>query len=223
MGMVPDIRIAAPRDEPTLRTELREAIEYSAGPTVIRYPKTPLGDDIPTIRTVGGVDVVAEPDPDTKVDVLVVAVGATATSVLEAAGAIRSAGFTVRVVDPRWVTPVDPGLFELARLADLVVTVEDGVVDGGVGSRLSQSLRDAGIDVPTREIGIPARFLAQGKVKDVQASVGLTVLDIGRRIVEWSARIHGAVEHDEGNHGDGRDDLDRTRLAGPDESRQRGD
>ena len=223
MGMVPDIRIAAPRDEPTLRSELREAIEHGDGPTVIRYPKTPLGDDIPAIRTVGGVDVVAEPDADTKVDVLVVAVGATATSVLEAAGAIRSAGFTVRVVDPRWVTPVDPGLFTLARLADLVVTVEDGVVDGGVGSRLSQSLRDAGIDVPTREIGIPARFLAQGKVKDVQASVGLTVLDIGRRIVEWSARIHGAVGHDEDNHGDGRDDLDRTRLAGPDESRQRGD
>jgi 1-deoxy-D-xylulose-5-phosphate synthase len=223
MGMVPGIRIAAPRDEPTLRAELGEAIEYGDGPTVLRYPKTPLGDDIPALRTVSGVDVIAEPDTDVKVDVLVVAVGATAASVLEAAGAVRNAGFTVRVVDPRWVTPVDPGLLELARLADLVVTVEDGVVDGGVGSRLSQSLRDAGIDVPTREIGIPARFLAQGKVKDVQASVGLTVLDIGRRIVEWSARIQGAAEHDESNQGDGRDDLDRTRLTRPDESRQRGD
>ena len=57
--------------------------------------------------------------------------------------------------------------------------------------RLAQALRAADIDVPTREIGVPARFLAHGKVKDVQASVGLTVLDIGRRIVEWSARIQG--------------------------------
>ena len=55
----------------------------------------------------------------------------------------RQAGYTVRVVDPRWVTPVDPALVELARQAALVVTVEDGVVVGGVGSRVAQALRDA--------------------------------------------------------------------------------
>jgi len=219
---VPGIRIAAPRDEPTLRAALREAIAHGDGPTVLRYPKTPLGDDIPAVRTIGGVDVVADPDADPRgpVDVLVVAVGAMCATALEAAGAIRSAGFTVRVVDPRWVTPVDPALLELAVQAGLVVTIEDGVVDGGVGSRIAQALNAAEIDVPTRQIGVPARFLAHGKVKDVQAGVGLTVLDIGRRIVEWSARVQGATEHEGSSQGDRRDDLDR---AAPDESRQRGD
>jgi len=194
LGMVPGIRIAAPRDEATLRAELSEAVEHAGGPTVVRFPKTPLGPDLPAIRQAGGVDVLAEPGPDDDVDAFVVAVGATAADVLDASTAIRQAGYTVRVVDPRWVTPVDPALLDLARRAALVVTVEDGVVVGGVGSRLAQALREAGIDVPTRELGIPPKFLAHGKVADVRAQVGLTVQDIGRRIVEWSALVQRGSE-----------------------------
>jgi 1-deoxy-D-xylulose-5-phosphate synthase len=221
LGVVPGIRIAAPRDEPTLRAELREAIDYADGPTVVRYPKTPLGDDLPAVRVVGGVDVLSEPAPDTDVDVLVVAFGGVVATVLEAVNSVRQAGFTVRVVDPRWITPVDPGLLTLARQAQLVVTVEDGVVEGGAGSRTTQALRAADIDVVTREIGVPTRFLAHGKVKDVQAGVGLTALDIGRRIVEWSARVQGGADQGGSVHADERADLDRTGAT--DESRQRGD
>jgi 1-deoxy-D-xylulose-5-phosphate synthase len=226
LGMVPGIRIAAPRDEPTLRAEFSEAIAHDSGPTVIRYPKTPLGADIPALRRVGCVDVLEESAPDQPTDVLVVAVGATAATVIDAAVAVRNAGFTIRVVDPRWVTPVDPGLLALARQSSLVVTVEDGVVDGGVGARLAQALRVAGIDVPTREIGVPARFLDHGKVRDVQASVGLTVLDIGRRIVEWSALILGTVASEDATDtaaaSSQRPDV-RAEDAFSDESTKRGD
>jgi 1-deoxy-D-xylulose-5-phosphate synthase len=194
LGTVPGIRIAAPRDEATLRAELGEAVDYAAGPTVLRFPKTPLGPDLPALRQVGGVDVLAEPGPEAAVDVLVVAVGPTAGDVLDAAAAIGQAGYTVRVVDPRWVTPVDPALLDLARHARLVVTVEDGIAEGGVGSRLAQKLRDAGIDVATRELGIPTKFLPHGKVPDVRAHVGLTIQDVGRRIVEWSALVQGGSE-----------------------------
>ena len=92
LGMVPGIRIAAPRDEPTLRAELREAIAYADGPTVLRYPKTPLGDDIPALRRVVGRRRAGRTDGRRDVDVLVVAIGATRASVLEAAGAVRNAG-----------------------------------------------------------------------------------------------------------------------------------
>jgi 1-deoxy-D-xylulose-5-phosphate synthase len=188
LGIVPGLRIAAPRDEATLRELLGEALEISDGPTVLRFPKTPLGPPIPARRRVGGIDVLDEPAGEGPVDVLLVAVGATASDVLEAAVAVRGAGYTTRVVAPRWVTPVDPGMIDLARAAGLVVTVEDGVASGGVGARISQTLRDTGCDVPAREIGIPVRFLEHGSVPDVRASVGLTVQDIGRRVVEWSAR-----------------------------------
>jgi 1-deoxy-D-xylulose-5-phosphate synthase len=194
LGTVPGIRIAAPRDEATLRAELSEAVEHSAGPTVLRFPKTPLGPELPAIRRAGGVDVLAEPGPEAEVDVLVVAVGATAGDVLDALAAVGQAGYTVRVVDPRWVTPVDPALLDLARRARLVVTVEDGVAEGGVGSRLAQKLRQSGIDVAARELGIPTKFLPHGKVADVRAHVGLTVQDIGRRVVEWSALVQRGSE-----------------------------
>ena len=237
LGLVPGIRIAAPRDGATLRAELREAFAHADGPTVVRYAKTPLGPDLPAQRRVGGVDVLAEP-PDTApqeadpygasgtVDVLLVAVGGTATAVLGAATSVRRAGFSVRVVDPRWVTPIDPALIELSRQAALVVTIEDGVVEGGVGSRLSQALRLAAVDVVTREIGVPTQFLAHGKVKDVQAAVGLTVLDIGRRIVEWSAFVLGTVPTDEDHHSEptSSDQTANQRTGGrASEPHQRGD
>jgi 1-deoxy-D-xylulose-5-phosphate synthase len=189
LGMVPGLRLAAPRDETTLRELLREAVAVSDGPTVLRYPKTPLGAELPALRRVADVDVLAEPDPEAVVDVLVVAVGSMAADALDAADAVRRAGYSVRVIAPRWVNPIDPAVTALAAQSALVVTVEDGVAAGGVGSRVAQTLRESGVDVPTREIGLPVRFLEHGSVADVRASAGLSVQDIGRRIVEWSATV----------------------------------
>jgi 1-deoxy-D-xylulose-5-phosphate synthase len=210
LGMVPGLRIATPRDEDTLRELLREAVAVSDGPTVLRYPKTPIGAALPARRRVGDVDVLAEPAPKAAVDVLVVAVGAIAADVLEAAAAVQSAGYSVRVVAPRWVTPVDPVLCDFADDANLVVTVEDGVVAGGVGARIGQTLRESGRNVPTREIGIPVRFLEHGSVAEVRASAGLTVQDIGRRIVEWSATVP-----DTGDHGVVTDGMTEAEDADP--------
>jgi 1-deoxy-D-xylulose-5-phosphate synthase len=189
LGVVPGLRMAVPRDEQTLRDLLDEAVAVGDGPTVLRFPKTPLGDAVPALRREGHVDVLAEPAPDADVDVLVVAVGALASDVLDAAAGVRRAGYSVRVVAPRWVNPVDPAIVDLAGRAALVVTVEDGVVRGGVGSRISQTLRDAECDVPARDIGIPVRFLEHGSVASVRAAAGLSVQDIARRIVEWAATV----------------------------------
>ena len=191
LGVVPEIRLAAPRDEATLRASLNEAVAWAQGPTVLRFPKTPMGVNIAAVRSVGGVDVLAEPDPASTVDVLLVAVGAQAADALEAADVVRRAGFSVRVVDPRWVIPINASLLQLARRAALVVTVEDGVAVGGAGSRLSQALRADGVDVPAREIGVPTAFLDHGKVPEVRARIGLTAHDVGRRIVEWSVSVLG--------------------------------
>ena len=196
LGVVPGIRIAAPRDEATLRAELDEAVAVSDGPTVVRFPKTPLGVEIPALRSAGGVDVLAEPGADEPADVLIVSIGAMAADVLEAVRAVKQAGYTVRVVDPRWVTPVDPALLELAAASPLVVSVEDGVAVGGAGARLAQAIAESGLDVATRQIGISTTFLAHGKVPDVRAAAGLTPQDIGRRIVEWAALVAKGDETD---------------------------
>jgi len=194
LGVVPGLRIAAPRDEASLRLQLREAVAWSDGPTVVRFPKTPLGPDVPAVRRVGGVDVLAEPAADQPVDVLVVSVGAMAADLLEAADAVRQAGFSVRVVDPGWITPVPGEVIDLARSAALVVTCEDGVVAGGAGARLAQALGAAGVDVPVRNLGVPVEFPRHGKVTDVRAWAGLAVPDLGRRIVEWAVAVAPETE-----------------------------
>ncbi|MDQ6937623.1 MAG: 1-deoxy-D-xylulose-5-phosphate synthase [Actinomycetota bacterium] len=192
LGAVPGLREAAPRDEPNLREQLAEAVDWADGPTVVRFPKTPLPAPTTAVRRVGPLDVLAEPDPRATVDVVLVAVGAMAGDVLAAAHQLDGAGFTVRVVDPRWVTPVSAQLLAVASAARLVVTVEDGLVVGGVGSRLAQELRATGVDVATREIGVPRAFLEHGKVGDVRAAIGLTGPDISRRVVEWAVQVLGA-------------------------------
>jgi len=193
LGVVPGLRVAAPRDATTLRAELREAVAWPEGPTVVRFPKTPLGGELPAVRTADGVDVLSESTADAAVDVLLVSVGAVATDVVAAAEQIRAAGRSVRVVDPRWVQPLPSALVSMARGAGLVVTVEDGVVSGGVGARVSQLLRAAGVDTSTREIGIPARFLDHGKVTEVREQVGLTAGPVTSRVLGWCDAVLGPV------------------------------
>ena len=64
---------------------------------------------------------------------------------------------------------------------------------GDAGSRLSQALRDAGIDVRTRDVDIPPRFLDHGSVAGVRAEIGLTVPEIASLVVEWLAKLYGGL------------------------------
>jgi len=197
LGVVPGLHLAAPRDEPTLRAALAGCIAISDAPSVLRYPKTPLPADLPALRSAGGIDVLAEPGSG-PVDVLLVSIGAMAPDVLSAADRIGEAGYTVRVIDPRWVSPVPAALAEFAGQAGVLLTVEDGVVVNGAGSRFAQFLRERGLTVHTREIGIPDDFLEHGKVAEVRARIGLTPQGIARRAVEFAAAVLGRGDATEG-------------------------
>jgi len=180
LQVVPGLRIAAPRDGTQLRAQLREALDVADGPTVVRFPKSALGSDIPAVGRVGGADVLRRTGSR---DVLVVAVGAMAATCLGVADRLADQGIGVTVVDPRWVKPVDPEFVGLARAHRLVATVEDNSRIGGVGAAFAQALRDADVDTPLRNFGIPPRFLDHGKRAEVLAEVGLTAQDLAREIV----------------------------------------
>ena len=185
LQVVPGLRMAAPRDEITLRAELREAVAVSDAPTVVRFSKGALGPEIPAIRTLGPLDVIAESGNG---DVIIVSVGAFAPIAVEVADRLKAQGIGVIVVDPRWVKPLPADLIELASTARLVVVLEDGVRQGGVGSAVSQLLRDHDVDVPVRNLGVPVEFLDHAKRAQVLAEIGLTAQEISRSIVEAAAR-----------------------------------
>ena len=184
LQMVPGLRMAAPRDEATLRDELREAVEVSDAPTVVRFPKGALGPTVPALRREIGYDVIAESG---RPDVVIVSVGAFASLCIDVAERLKAQGFGVVVVDPRWVKPLPASLLTLVAPARLVVVVEDGVRTGGIGAAMGQLMRDASIAAPLCNFGVPERFLDHGKRAEVLAECGLTAQDISRAVVETIA------------------------------------
>ncbi|WP_353361231.1 1-deoxy-D-xylulose-5-phosphate synthase [Mycobacterium sp.] len=189
LGIVPGMRVAAPRDGTRLREELGEALDVNDGPTALRFPKGDVGEDIPAIERRGIVDVLAVPTEGLSEDVLLIAVGPFSAMALAAAERLRNQGIGVTVVDPRWVLPVPDVIGELAPAHKLVVTVEDNGVAGGVGSAVSAALRRAEIDVPCRDIGLPQEFIAAASRGEVLADVGLTDRNIARQITGWVAAL----------------------------------
>jgi len=180
LRLVPGLRLAAPRDEPTLRQSLREAVAVKDAPTVIRYPKSALPEPIPALSRSGTVDVLARTAGDGDTRVLVVGIGAFVPTALEVGVRLADQGVGSIVVDPRWVLPVPGELVEMARGVDLVVTIEDGLVENGVGAAVREALLRAGVQTPVRTHGIPTRFLDHASRGEIVEDLGLRAADVAR-------------------------------------------
>lgn len=178
---VPGIRLAAPRDALRLREELAEAVRVEDAPTVLRYPKGAVSADLVAVRrTDDGVDVLREAGHR---DVLIVAIGAMASLALDVAERLAQQGIGATVVDPRWVVPVPASVIALAAEHRLVITLEDGIRVGGIGTRIRQDLREAGVDTAVDELGLPDEFLEHASREQILAQSGLTAQDIARDVV----------------------------------------
>jgi len=183
--IVPGLHLAAPRDASRLREELREAVAINDAPTVVRFSKGSVGSEVEAIeRLHDGVDILARrPEGSTENDVLIVSVGAMSEIALDVAARLGAQGISSTVVDPRWVLPVRKSIIALAARHRLVICIEDGVRAGGVGSRIRQEMRAAGVDTALNEVGLPVEFLVHGSRSQVLERVGLTAQKITHDVV----------------------------------------
>ena len=181
LNIVPNIRIAAPRDAERLREELDEAVAVDDAPTVIRFPKGDVGAEIPALeRMHDGVDVLFREGDE---DVLLVGIGPFARTALDVAKRLRAQGIGATVIDPRWVVPVADSLVDLAARHRLVITLEDGIRVGGIGTRVRQVLREASIDTAVDELGLSDEFIDHASREEILADTGLTPAKIAHDVV----------------------------------------
>ncbi len=181
-GLMPGVRVCAPRDAAELDRALGEAVAVADSPTVIRFSKQNPPAPLAAVREVGSVDVLRDPEPGQQVDLLLVGVGEMATTAMAVAEKLAGSGLGVQVVDPRWCLPVSSDLVGVAADAKAVAVIEDNLVVGGVGSQVTQALREAGLGMPCQLYGIPKRFLGHASRGEVLEEIGLTPEAIADRI-----------------------------------------
>ena len=183
-GIIPTLHVAAPRDGQQLRETLREAVDISDAPSLIRFPKGAINSDIPAFERRDGIDVLYRGE---SADILLVSVGAFASIAVESAAQAYREGVGVTVIDPRWVKPLPKSLVTMAQRYKSVVVLEDGIKHGGIASTISELFRDAQLNVAVHSIGIPLTFLEHAKRSEILEDLGITVQNITRSLVTWSS------------------------------------
>jgi 1-deoxy-D-xylulose-5-phosphate synthase len=183
-GIVPTLHVAAPRDGARVRETLREAMDISNAPSLIRFPKGAVNEDIPAFERRDGIDVLYRGE---SADILLVSIGAFAAMAVESAGQAYREGVGVTVIDPRWVKPLPSSLITMAQRYKSVVVLEDGIKHGGIASTISEMFRDAALAVPVHSIGVPLAFIEHSKRAEVLQDLGITVQNITRSLVAWSS------------------------------------
>lgn len=187
-SLVPGIHVAAPRDGSRLRESLNACIAINDAPSMIRFPKGGIHNDIPAFERHNGIDVLYRGE---SADVLVVSIGAMAPIAVEAAGMAYREGVGVTVVDPLWVTPLPQSLSTMARRYKSVVVIEDGIKHGGIASSLRELLSEAGVEIPVHSLGVPLEFIEHSKRQEIFNDLGITVQNIARSLVEANS---GTIE-----------------------------
>lgn len=179
---IPNMRIIAPSNEAELVHALHTALMLP-GPVALRYPRgSAQGVSMPQdalYMKPGCARVVRE-----GTDAAILAFGRMVSYALDAAELLEAQGKSVRVVDMRWVKPLDVSAIQQAAQTGVVVTVEDGVFCGGAGEGVMEILQEQGLNPTSKVLGIPDTFVEQGNVDQLFADLGLDASGIANTIRE---------------------------------------
>ena len=179
---LPNLVLAAPRDEQLLRDLLHTALCHDDGPFALRYPRgESVGVPLATAREleVGTGELLREGER-----VALIGYGTGVGKALEAADILAEQGIDATVADARFAKPLDrPLLTALAAEHALLVTVEEGVLAGGFGSAVWEELSEAEVPAPRiMRVGLPDRYVTHGKPALLHTEVGFTGKAIAQRV-----------------------------------------
>lgn len=178
--MIPNFKILAPSNEAEVACALHTALA-TEGPVLMRYPRGEApGALIPDTPELFEEGVSKEVKPGE--DAAILAFGRMVAHALGAAELLEEAGVSTRVVDMRWVKPIDKEAIRRAARTKLLVTVEDGVVIGGAGEAVTEVLSEEDLKVDSIVMGLPDEFIEQGKVDLLFADLELDAAGIAKRI-----------------------------------------
>jgi 1-deoxy-D-xylulose-5-phosphate synthase len=180
LSKVPGMRVLAPSSAEELHQMLHDAVRLADdGPVAIRYPKG-------TARHVGelevGSGITARRARDGDGSVCILAIGKLVGNALKAAEALAVTGIDATVWDVRCCAPLDPAMIEDAAGHALVITAEDGIRDGGIGTTIADEIGSLAPNVPVLVLGLPTRFVPQGKADDILAQLGLDAAGIAASV-----------------------------------------
>jgi len=182
---LPHIVLMAPRDEAMLVHMLHTALTYDDGPVALRYPRgeavgAPLSER-PVALPIGSGEILTAGSGG---KVALLGYGSGVGKALEAAELLREHGIEPTVADARFAKPLDAGLVaQLMAEHELLVTVEEGVLAGGFGSAVWETLSDAGLPSRILRVGLPDRFVTHGAPALLHEEVGFTGEQIAARIL----------------------------------------
>lgn len=181
-GIVPNMHVGAPRDGARLKEILRECVNISDAPSMIRFPKGAIPADIQAIERVSGADVLHRGNSK---QVFLISIGSMASMALEVAQLAHQQGIEITVVDPLWVKPISPAIIAMCADYDTVVVMEDGIKHAGIASTISEILREAGSGCTLHSIGVPLEFIEHSKRNEILEDLEITPAAIVQQIKGW--------------------------------------
>jgi 1-deoxy-D-xylulose-5-phosphate synthase len=172
---IPNMVVMMPKDENELRHMMKTALDYSEGPIAVRYPRTNgIGvemDEVLHPIPIGTWEVVRQGDT-----MAILALGPMVQVAEQAASMLQQQGLSVRVINARFVKPLDEAmLFALAKEGLDLITIEEGVLLGGMGSAILEFYAKHSIySMRVHNMAIPDYFVEHGSQTEQRKEVGLT-------------------------------------------------
>ena len=183
LRMIPNMTIMVPRNGAELRGMMELACNYENGPLAIRYPRgntAELDENKSPQIEFGKAHILRKGQ-----DVALFAVGSMVDTAEDVADVLEAKGFSTAVINARFVKPLDEKVIvRFGGKVKMLVSLEENTIHGGFGSGVLETLSEKGICVPTLQIGVPDRFIAQGSPEEQRQAAELSPEQISTRILE---------------------------------------